>query len=81
MEARILKQDGTLGKKIYTIDVPYDMDPIQKRLNKTLLGAGRWRNSNASFFTILAEDGFTPYFSEEVLKEIIAWMGKVKEED
>jgi len=80
MEARILKSDGTLGKKIYQIDVPADMYPIQRRLNKILLGVGKWRNSSVSFFTVLSGK-HNAFFSIESIREIILWMGNVKEKD
>lgn len=80
MEARILKTDGTLGKKIYTVNVPADVYPIRRRLKKTMVAVGRWRNTNEPFFAVVTWK-YNSFFSVELLKEIIKWMKRVKEED
>lgn len=83
MEARILKMDMTLGKRIYKRDAPYDIEKLGEKLKKNMVAVGRWKNTKEPFVYIYrSEDYFLPiYLSKEMIYEILSWMKKVKEED
>lgn len=74
MEIRILKADGTLGKRIYKADVPAEMYALKRKLNKPLIGIGQWRNLSEKFLAVLPASTTNLFFSEDVLKEILNLM-------
>lgn len=74
MEARILKQDGGLGKRIYECDVPADMYALRRKLKKTLIGVGQWRNIPEKYISILVIKNRQLFINQELLESILEWM-------
>lgn len=78
MEVRIMKSDGSLGKKVYEGEVPGSMYPLRRKLNKTLIGIGKWRNNGKPYIVILPINKNLTFLEESTLKEIKEWQNQKK---
>jgi len=74
MEVRILRQDGKLGKRIYEADVPASMYALKRKMKKTLIGIGVWRNKPEPYLAILPHSDTNVFFSKDVIQDILFQM-------
>ena len=78
MKMKILKDNGSLGKITYEGTAPANMYLLRRKLKKTIIGVGTWRNRKEVYIAILPEDKNIVFLSETTIKEIQRFIKRVK---